>query len=65
MEVGIEGFFIFLMFLVYVSKFSKLPYLQLFWLLAVLFQFVGMNHYYIPGLWMLLAWINFKLHWKL
>jgi hypothetical protein len=63
-EVGIEGFCIFLMFLLYASKFFRLTDLQLFWLLVILFQFIGMNHYYIPGFWMLLAWINFKFHWK-
>jgi hypothetical protein len=52
------------MFLLSASKFFHLTDLQLFWLLVVLFQFIGMNHYYIPGLWMLLAWISFKFQWK-
>ncbi|GHU72234.1 hypothetical protein FACS189450_09650 [Spirochaetia bacterium] len=60
MEVGIEGFLIFAMFLFHVAHFSKMAILYKFWLLAVLFQFIGMNHYYIPGLWILLAWINFN-----
>jgi hypothetical protein len=60
MEAGIEGFLIFVLFLINASRFSRTTILCRFWLLAILFQYIGMNHYYIPGIWMLLAWIKFK-----
>jgi hypothetical protein len=59
-ETGITGLSLFILFLMNTFKFSKTPVICLFWFLAIIFQYLGMNHYYIPGLWMLLAWSNYK-----
>jgi hypothetical protein len=59
-ETGIIGLLLFFIFLMYTFNFSKTTFIHYFWFLAVIFQFIGMNHYYIPGLWMLLAWVNYK-----
>jgi hypothetical protein len=59
-ESGLLGLTAFLLFIgLHISRYNlnKVTYIML---TALLIQYVGMNHYYIPGLWMLLAFMAFK-----
>lgn len=59
-EVGFLGLLLFISFYLYHFKavLSKPIYFIAYF--ALFFQYVGMNHYYLPGMWMLLAYIHYN-----
>ena len=63
-EVGILGILALLFFIlpVFLWLVKKQDFVTLFFFLAFLLQMVAMNHYYIPGMWILISFIYMKKH---
>lgn len=59
-EAGFLGLIFFLSFYFYHLKAALIKPVYFIAFFALFFQYIGMNHYYIPGMWIMLAYIHYN-----